>query len=315
MPSTQYISYRRPSANATNASPYLGISEPAGSHAVAQPAPASSVSATKTRQSTQALASTVPTMSTATSSSYAPADAPLSSYPDWSSYTTSSTYYQSPPSMPNPVQTMQNSQPKGPANSFTRPNVSTLQAQHPIYTQTSSASASYPQAAMISRMPSRQGMSSEYQQRPASASSPSTVLPPASSNNATLPSYLFTSASEQPVSTADAAPGTQPLMAPPTTKLYPAPSSDFSSHPLSQKPPAYSSTLLLPQAPASSATYLPYTGSGQSITSTDTTFAAPPRGQETVMLSSGSQLRIAASSPLSGSSGGMYALPSNSSSD
>lgn len=314
VPSTQYISYRRPSANASNASPYLGISEPAGSYAVAQPAPASSVSATKTRQSTQALASTVPTMSTATSSSYAPADAPLSSYPDWSSYTTSSTYYQSPPSMPNPVQTMQNSQPKGPVNSFTRPNVSTLQAQHPIYTQTSSASASYPQAAMISRMPSRQGMSSEYQQRPASASSPSTVLPPASSNNATLPSYLFTSASEQPVSTADAAPGTQPLMAPPTTNLYPALSSDLSSHPLSQKPPAYSSTLLLPQAPASSATYLPHTVSGQSITSTDTTFAAPPRGQETVMLSSGSQLRDAASSPLSGSSGGLYAYPSKSSS-
>lgn len=316
VPSTQYLSYRRPSANASNASPYLGISEPTGSYAVVQPAPASSVSATKTVQSTQAPVSTAPTMSTATSSSYAPADAPVSSYPDWSSYTPSSTYYQSPPSRPDPVQTIQNSQPKSPVNSFTRPNVSTLQAQHPIYTQTSSASASYPQAAMISRMPSRQGMSSEYQQHPASASSPSTMLPPPSSNYTNLPSYLFTSASEQPVSTADAAPHTQPLMAPPTTKIYSAPSLDLSSHPLSQKTPTYSSTLLLPQAPASSASYLHHAGSGQSMTSTDNTFAAPSRGQDTVMLSNGSQLRDATqgSSPLSRGSGGLYTYPSKSSS-
>ena len=52
------------------------------------------------------------------------------------------------------------------------------------------------------------------------------------------------------------------------------------------------------------------------MTSTDNTFAAPSRGQDTVMLSNGSQLRDATqgSSPLSRGSGGLYTYPSKSSS-
>lgn len=313
--STQCSPDRRTSATGPNASPHVRMYESAGSYGVAQPTPASSTWATTTRPSAQAPASAVPTMSSTTGWSYTPVDAPVSSYPDWSSYTTSPMYYQSPPSKPSPVPWMQNSQPKSPVDSFTRPSVSTLQAQHPIYTQTSSASASYPQAASISRMPSRQGMASEYQQYPASASSPSPMLsPPSPPNNTSLPSYLFTSAHEQPVSTADVTPRREPVVAPPTTEIYSAPSPDPSSHLLSPQPSAYSGASILPQASAFSPTYSHYPELGQSMPTSERTYAANPRGQETFMGNNGPQLRDPTwgSSLLSG--GDVYTYPSKSNS-
>ena len=317
VPSTQHSSDRRTYAAGPNSSPYMGMHESADSYGVTQEAPASSIWATTTGPSTQAPASTVPTMSATTGWSYTPADAPISSYPDWSSYTTSHTYYQSPPSERSPVPSMQNSQPKSPVDSFTRPNVSTLQAKHPIYTQTSSASASYPQAASISRMPSTQGMASEYQQHPALASSLSPVMSqPSPHSNTTLPSYLFNSGREQQVHTTDAPIRREPVMAPPTTEIYSAPSPGPSSHLLSPQPSVSSGAPFPPQASASSATYLHHPGSGQSMSTSDRPYAANPRGQETFMLSNGLQLRDPTwgSSLLNGTSGDAYSFPSKSSS-